>query len=224
MDFREIINKFVYRIEPKAGGGFVATCRDSSLPPIEGATRAEVQQKIRDRINESIASEFPALKPILENQQVNLHYHVEAKPGGGYIVHHGDPSRDSIEGSTRDHLESLIESKLFSTLIDKLPPELHQQITNRLNSGGLDITVNRQISITDKSGTPIDLSADNVPSFDAPGATQAAVLSGKEQPAATDAINQSPITYEKSNTGTFFRLLFVLVILAAILYFFIHRF
>src|SRR5947207_8893166 len=157
MDFKTVLSRFVYRIEPKPGGGFIATCKDPSAPAIEGATREEVQKKIQETISTSLATQFPDLKSALATNDLNLHYHVEAKPGGGFIIHHGDAqsagsTHEPIEGSTREHLENLIESKLLSTLMDRLPPELHQQITDKLNAGGLDFEVNRKISVRSSSG------------------------------------------------------------------------
>src|SRR5215470_12855933 len=127
MDFKRALSQFIYRIEPKPGGGFIATCKDPSAPAIEGSTREEVQQKIQESIAANLGAQFPALQSALANNDVKLHYHIEAKPGGGFTIHHGDansvgPEHAAIEGSTREHVESLIESKLFSTLMDRLPP------------------------------------------------------------------------------------------------------
>src|SRR5258708_8893832 len=84
MEFKTVINKFLYRIEAKPGGGFIATSKDPSLPPIEGATRTEVEQKIQESISADLASHVPSLKPLFERTQVNLSYHIDPKPGCGY--------------------------------------------------------------------------------------------------------------------------------------------
>jgi hypothetical protein len=219
MEFNQVFNQFFYRIEPKPGGGFIATCKDSTLPPIEGATRTEVEQKIQESIGASLGSQFPSLKPLFDQNQVKLHYHIDPKPGGGYIVHHGDPAHEPLEGSTRDHVESLIESKLFSALMERIPPELHQQITDKLNSGGLDVAVNRRINFTTKIGGQPD-SAGIPPALSA--ASNASQLP-EDTTVGSGTLNQSPITYEKSKSGPIFRFLLTLLILAAIMYFLLHR-
>jgi len=223
MEFKTVINKFLYRIEAKPGGGFIATCKDSSLPPIEGATRTEVEQKIQESISAGLAAQFPSLKPLFENKEVKLSYHIDPKPGGGYIVHHGDPNSNDpahqpIEGSTREHVESLIESKLFSALMERLPPEMHQQIADKLNSGGLDVTVNRRVGFTAKVGDQPDFSAEKPLSLDSNRDPATEVL-----PPGAGTIDQSPITYEKNKSGGIFRFLLALLILAALMYFYLHR-
>jgi hypothetical protein len=82
MDFKRLITHFTYRIEPKPEGGFIARCKDPNLPPIVGATREEVDQKIQANISADLAAQFPGLKLPLDNanKEVKLSYHVEAKP------------------------------------------------------------------------------------------------------------------------------------------------
>ena len=223
MEFKTVINRVLYRIEAKPGGGFIATCKDSSLPPIEGASRTEVEQKIQESISANLASQFPSLKPLFERKEVKLSYHIDPKPGGGYIVHHGDPNsgdpaHQPIEGSTREHVESLIESKLFSALMERLPPEAHQQIADKLNSGGLDVTVNRRVSFTTKVGGQPDFSTEKPLALDLNPGTATEV-----QPPGAGAIDQSPITYEKNKSGGIFRFLLTLLVLAALIYFYLHR-
>jgi len=251
MDFKTVISRFVYRIEPKPGGGFIATCKDPSAPAIEGETREEVQKKIQETVSASLGTQFPALKSALATNDLKLHYHVEAKPGGGFMIQHGDTesassTNEPIEGSTREHLENLIESKLLSTLMDRLPPELHQQITDKLNSGGLDIEVNRTISVSAKRGGVVnpllDIDPDKLSGSTSGGtgpvslgnsganAHQNAILSASSddiQLAATSNASessQSPvIRYEKASGGKFFPTLLALAILGLLVYLYLHR-
>ena len=56
MDIQTITRKYAYKIEAKPEGGFIARASDPSVPPIEGATREEVQRKIREAMyNAAIA-------------------------------------------------------------------------------------------------------------------------------------------------------------------------
>jgi len=206
-------SKLLYSIEPKPEGGFIARSKDPNAPPIEGATREEIDQKIQASISADLAAQFPGLKLPLDNanKEVKLSYHVEAKPGGGYIVHHGDPAHEPIEGSTREKVESAIESKLISMFMEKLPPELSQQLTSKLNAGGVDVVVNRKVSV----------------GFMRPGLTR----TGLPTPAPDEQttlpqsmpLDASPITPERSSTGAIFRFLLALLVIAALMYFFLHR-
>jgi hypothetical protein len=199
-------SKFLYSIEPRPEGGFIARCKDPNAPSIEGATREEVDQKIQASIGAGLAAQFPGLKLPLDSKEVKLSYHVEAKPGGGYIVHHGDPAHEPIEGSTREKVESAIESKLLSLLMAKLPPELSQQLTSQLSSGSVDVVVNRKVSVGfTRAGLPT------------PAPDEKTTL---PQSMALDA---SPITPERNSSGAILRFLLALLIVAAMMYFFLHR-
>ena len=206
MDIKQTFTKFLYRIEPKPEGGFIARCKDPSVPPIEAATREEINQKIQASISANLAAQFPGLKLPLDNKDVKLSYHIDAKPGGGYIVHHGDPAHDPIEGSTREKVESAIESKLFSHLMEKLPPELSQQLTSQLNAGGVEVVVKRNVGF----------------GFSRAGSSASAPDS-KTIPPQSTLINNSPIKLGRDSSGTIFRFLWVLLLVAAVLYFFLHR-
>jgi hypothetical protein len=208
MELKQLVQQFAYRIEPKPEGGFIARCKDPNLPPIVGATREEVDQKIQANISADLAAQFPGLKLPLDNanKEVKLSYHVEAKPEGGYIVHHGDPAHEPIEGSTREKVESAIESKLISMFMEKLPPELSQQLTSKLNAGGVDVVVNRKVSVGfNRTGLPT------------PAPDEKTAL---PQSMPLDA---SPITPERSSSGAIFRFLMALLIVAAMIYVFLHR-
>ena len=231
MEFENILSKFIYRIEAKPGGGFIATCKDSTAPAIEGATRQEVQRKIQESIAANLGTQFPALQSALAGNDVKLHYHIEAKPGGGFVIHHGDPNsldpeHAPIEGSTREHLENQIESKIFSAIMDRLPPELHQQVADKLNSGGLDIDVNRTISVSSggRPFTPV-IGKDSAAALD-----QSPSAFGTSDPASSDTNSpiirydgNSPVQYEKSSGGAVIRFLLALAIVAAMIYVFLHR-
>lgn len=231
MELKSIFSKFIYRIEPKPGGGFIATCKDSTAPAIEGATRQEVQRKIQESIAANLGTQFPALQSALAGNDVKLHYHIEANPGGGFVIHHGDPNSldpeyAPIEGSTREHLENQIESKIFAAIMDRLTPELRQQVADKLNSGGLDIDVNRTISVSSR-GRPFmpEIGNDSAAALD-----QSLSAFGTSGSASSDTNSpsirydgNSPVQYEKSSGGAVIRFLLALAIVAAMIYVFLHR-
>jgi hypothetical protein len=220
MDFKKLIVKFCYRVEAKPEGGFIARCSDPSQPTLEGATRSEVEQKIRDRISGELATQFPALKDLFDQQTIQHTYHVEAKPGGGFVVNSGDPAHGPIEASTREHLEDLVASKFISHLMDKLPPDAVQQFSAQLGSGNMNVTVTRKVTFT-RGGDSAQL-----PGGDPlPGGRSLAQI-GEFPPSQSSATvtGDSPVVrFEKSGSATFFRLLFFVLAVIAITYFFLHH-
>src|SRR5215467_4154143 len=90
MELKRLITQFTYRIEPKPEGGFIAHPTDPSVPPLEAATRTELQQKIQANITAALAADFPGLKLPLENKEVKFAFHVEPQPGGGFILQSTD--------------------------------------------------------------------------------------------------------------------------------------
>ena len=217
MELKTVLSKFIYRIEAKPGGGFIATCKDPAAPAIEGATREEVQQKIQENIAANLATQFPALKSAFEAKGVTLHYHVEAKPGGGFIIHHDDAAHDSADHPTHGGIESFIESKIFSAFVDRLPPELLHQVGDKLNSGGLDIKVNRTITSSASTDSRVphlspvlgELGTSSTDLQTADATTQSPIVRYDRD---------SPVKYEKSSFGIFLRLLIAAAALAAIAY------
>ncbi len=227
MEFKTVLSKFIYRIEAKPGGGFIATCKDPAARPIEGATREEVQQKIQENIAANLATQFPALKSALEAKGVTLHYHVEAKPGGGFIVHHDDASHDSADHSTHGGIESFIESKIFSAFMERFPPELLQQVGDKLKGEGVDIDVKRTFSVSIDRRSPAVGNDVGLSPRPLGLASEAESDFGKITLQSTEVTNQSPIIrydtdspvkYEKSSFGTFLRLLIAAAALVAIAY------
>jgi hypothetical protein len=206
MDIKQTFTKFLYRIEPEPEGGFIARSKDPDVPPIEAATRQEIDQKIQESMAASLAEQFPSLKLPLDNNEVKLSYHIDAKPGGGYIVHHGDPAHEPIEGSTREKVESAIESKLFSHLMEKLPPEMSQQLTSQLNAGGVEVVVKRNVGF----------------GFARAGSSSSAPDS-KTALLQSMLVGSSPIKPGRDTSGAIFRFLWVLLLVAGVLYFFLHH-
>jgi hypothetical protein len=53
------VTKLSYRIEPAHDGGFVGVPSDPTLGNVEGATREDVQQKIRAKLEELVQQQMP---------------------------------------------------------------------------------------------------------------------------------------------------------------------
>jgi hypothetical protein len=80
MELKHLIKSFTYRIEPKPEGGFVARAIEPSVPPLEAATREELQKMIQARVAEAMAAEFPGLKlPLDKNVAAKISLNLNKK-------------------------------------------------------------------------------------------------------------------------------------------------
>jgi hypothetical protein len=219
MELKSLITHFTYRIEPKPEGGFIAHTTDPTVPPLEAPTREELQRKIQENIAVGLASEFPGLKLPLENQQLKFAFHIERKPGGSFAIHSADPDAPLIEGATHEEIESHFAEKLIAFVGKHFLPELSQALAAQ-GSGDIKVFVNRKTGFTVNAGSHT-LQTDDVTIEDAKlGDAKTANASFGS---VGDAMDNSPITPETSSSWTIFRFLLPLLIIAAMMYFFLHR-
>jgi hypothetical protein len=219
MELKRLITHFTYRIEPKQEGGFIAHATDPTVPPLEAPTREELQRKIQANIAAGLASEFPGLKLPLENQQLKFAFHIERKPGGSFAIHSADPDAPLIEGATHEEIESHFAEKLIAFVGKHFLPELSQALAAQ-GSGDIKVFVNRKTGFTVNAGSHT-LQTDDVTIEDAKlGDAKTANASFGS---VGDAMDNSPITPETSSSWTIFRFLLPLLIIAAMMYFFLHR-
>ena len=218
MELKSLITHFTYRIEPKPEGGFIAHTTDPTVPPLEAPTREELQRKIQENIAAGLASEFPGLKLPLENQQLKFAFHVERRPGGGFAIHSADPDAPLIEGPTHEEIESHFAEKLIAFVGKHFMPELSQALAAQ-GSGDIKVFVNRKTGFTVNAGSHT-IQTDDVTIEDAKlGDAKTANASFGS---VGDAIDNSPITPETSSSWTIFRFVLALLIIAAMMYFFVH--
>ena len=210
MDIKRLITHFTYRIEPKPEGGFIAHATDPSVPPLEAPTREELQQKIQANIATALAAEFPGLKLPLENKEVNFAFHIEHKPGGGFILQSTDGKELPIAGSTHAEIENHFAAKILGALGKAFVPELSQALASQLGSGDVKVVVNRKVSFSTSSPK---LSSGDASSMQL------------ENPNLPNVLNpaNSPITPEPSNLWPIVRFLLAALILVGLMYFFRHR-
>lgn len=221
MELKRLITQFVYRIEPKPEGGFIAHASDPSIPPLEAPTREELQQKIQAAIGASLAAQFPGLKLPL-NQETKFNFHIESKPGGTFTIHSADPSATPVEG-TQQEVESHFAEKLI-TVAEKLSPELRQALAAQGVSGNVKVLVSSK-TLTLKGGSQgvsLGLGRDLAPT----GTTAQAGddLAGVATTPGADlagTISNSPIAPERSNS--IFRFLLAVAVIAMLLYFFLYH-
>ncbi len=222
MELRHLITQFIYRIEPKPEGGFIAHSSDPNISPLEAPTRAELQQKIQAAIAASLAAQFPGLKLPLQNQQTKFNFHIESKPGGGFTIHSADPNTPPVEG-TQEEVESHLAEKLI-TVAEKLSPELRQALAAQGVSGNVKVLVSSK-TLTLKGGSQ----GFSIGPGQDPLSTGAAAKAGDELAAAATTpgadlagtISNAPIAPERSSS--IFRFLMAVLVVAMVLYFFLYH-
>lgn len=231
MEIKRLITNFVYRIEPKPEGGFIAYASDPAVAPLEAPTCEELQKKIQANIMAGLAAQFPALQ-LPQNQQTKLGFHIESKPGGGFALHSGDPGAQPVEG-TQDEIESHFAEKLLG-MAEKLSPELRAALAAQGASGNIKVFVNRKTDVTLNAGShSLNFS---LGSNAQPGASAPTEVLTPENAASTGAnsanpnlggmgssISNSPITPERSGSAGVFFFLLGIVILGVLAYFAFYK-
>lgn len=133
MEIKRTISRVIYRIEPKPGGGFIARCDDPTVPPLEAASRFELEQQIKDKISSEVESQIPGLKITLEKKIVSF----DNKSDGSSIFQAG------VEGGAKQAVEQWLTDKAAALVEKKLPPELLDQLKNQNLSGDIKVKVTK---------------------------------------------------------------------------------
>jgi len=224
MDLKRLFAQVVYKIETKPEGGFIARATDPSVLPLEAPTREELQEKIQQKMLDVISDEFPGLKVPSGAKHTEMSFHIEHNPGGGYSIHSSDPNRPVIETANHKELESQFLEKVLGFAGNNLSPEMVKKLLAQVGSANVKVVVNRSVSFQTNSdvkgitfGTPKGASFQSA-------ATHTPQLTGAS--ASSDqligTIGNNPITPEPSNAGKVFGLLITLLILASMLYLYLH--
>jgi hypothetical protein len=230
MELKHLITQCTYRIESKPGGGFIAHPTDPTVAPLEAPTREELQQEIQAKIAAVLAEEFPGLKFPLESKQLKLAFHIEPKPGGGFVIHSSDPDTKPIEGATHAEVESHFAEKLLGFVGKHFAPELAQALAAQGSSGDIKVFVDRKTSVAvNTSSCEFEL-----------GTSQRPLSVGTIQPSDVkmdglstgtpnansnnicDGIANVAITPESNGPWIVFRFLLALLIIGTLMYFFLH--
>jgi hypothetical protein len=209
MEIKRLLTHFTYRIEPKPEGGFIAHATDPNVPALEAPTREELRQKIQANIAAAVAAEFPGLKLPLENKEVKFAFHIEHKPGGGFVLQSTDGKGLPITGSTHAEIENHFAEKVLGALGKALVPELSQALAGQPGSGDVKVFVNRKVGF---SSSP-KFWSDHASSMPVGNTNFSNVLNS----------TNSPITPEPSNIWPIVRFLLAALILAGLVYFLRHR-
>jgi hypothetical protein len=241
MDLKQLITHFTFRIEPKPGGGFIAHATDPSVPPLEAATREELQQKIQAQIRVALSQEFPGLKMQLDGKQPNFSFHIERKPEGGFEIHSTDPNSAPTIAANHDEVESHFAEKFLAVMGKQILPQLAPGLAAQLASGNIKVFINQKTGLTVTSGSQPALSntqefagnsspAPFQPGVTAPTFSSSSSSSGFQGPSssvsnseALSNTDDSPIKPEPSGSWAFLRIVFVLAVIAVIAYFFLYH-
>jgi hypothetical protein len=224
MELQRLIKHFTYHIEPKPGGGFVARADDTSLPPLEAATRWELQEKIQQNISTALAAEFPGLKLPIKQKELKVTFHIERRSDGGFTIHSSDPNAPPTAAASHE-IESKFAEKLIGFmgkhLASKLPPELAAQVA----SGDIKVFVNRKVVPGTGALTPngtqmlTTLMEGDKPGTATYGNTNALGATGGTISYSGD---DSPIKPGNDTSWKFLRFLLTLLIIGAMLYFYLR--
>ena len=227
MELKRLISHFIYRIEPKPGGGFIAHPSDPSVAPIEAPTREELQKKIQENILAGLSAQFPGLKPPVENEDLQFAFHIERRPEGGFVIHSSDPNAEPIEVLTHNDMESHFAEKIIGFVGKHLTPELSQALAAQGNSGDIKVFVNRKTGVTVNAGSH-SLSLGPARKLTAPTSmskTTTIIEASNAKPtdgASGGMISNTPIVPEASSSGKVFGFLLLVLVAAALVYFFLH--
>ena len=228
MELKHLVQKFVYRIEPKPEGGFIARAADPTVPPLEAPTREELQQKIQAKIVEGLSTAFPGLKlPALQNQQLKWDVHIDRKPGGGFTVHSERPGTPTGEPATQEKIDHFAEELLG--FVDKHFPDLSQALAAQVGGRDIKVFTTEQSSVTLQGNSLLGGAKGLLPTQP----MQAADLKNEYATVKTTttenaninsaAFANTPITPEASGNWKLFRFLLLIATIAALLYFFVVR-
>ena len=231
MELKHLISHFTYRIEPKPGGGFIAHPADPSVAPLEAPTREELQKKIQENTLAGLSAQFPGLKLPPENQDLQFAFHIERKPGGGFAIHSADSNAEPIEVLTHKDMESRFAEKIIGLVGKHLTPELAQALAAQGSTGEIKVFVNQKTGLTVNTGSHT-FSLGPARNLTAPTSlsnTTTIIETADAKP--TDgisgtlggAVSNTPIEPETSSIGKVFGFLLLVLVAAALVFFFLHH-
>jgi hypothetical protein len=189
-----------------------------------------LQKKIPENILAGLSAQFPGLKLLLENQDLQFAFHIERKPEGGFAIHSSDPNAEPIEVLTHNDMESRFAEKIIGFVGKHLTPELSQALAAQGNSGDIKVFVNRKTGVTVNAGSH-NLSLGLARNLTAPTSISSATaiieavnakptdgISGR----VSAMINNTLIVPEASSSDKVFRFLLLVLVAAVLVYFFLH--
>jgi hypothetical protein len=224
MEIKNLVQRFVYRIEPNPAGGFIARPADPTIPPLEASTREELQQKIQAKAIAALGEAFPGLKIPLRDKRLNFELHVDHTPGSGFRVHSDEPGTPTIDPAIHEKIDHFAEQLL--DFVEKHFPHLSETIATQVKSNTIQVFTNEKI--TANKNSPLGIAQGSSPSLMAGTDNGLAGVWQDTAPVEPTLLNStplgnSPIIPESSGSGKIFRFILILLIIAALMYFFAHQ-
>jgi hypothetical protein len=225
MDFNYLTQKFVYRIEAKPEGGFIARAADPTVPPLEAATREELQQKIQAKVITALGERVAGLKiPVSSKQHGDWEFHIDRKPGGGFNVHSEQQGPSTVDPVTQQKVDHVAEELLG--FVDKHFPDLSKALAEKVAGQNTKIFT-EQGHVTPAESSPLDGAQVLLPTrpLQASDGSGGYIKPGAIENSSSNsaAFANTPITPEAGGNWKLFRLLLLLATVAALLYFFLLR-
>jgi len=224
MELKHLIRQFSYKIEAKPEGGFIARSADPSAPPLEAATRAELETKIQANFAAALGLAFPGLKIPVDNRNVKVEVHIDRKPEGGFSVHSEEVDPSNPNPGTHEKMDHFAEQLLG--FVDKNFPQLSQQLAAQAGAKGITIFTTQNGGATSTTNPSTSLGPMTLTQAMTPTPTFSKVFTQPSGPGATGAasdltkagLDNTPITPEATSTKAFFRLLLFALMVAAMIW------
>ena len=148
MEIKRLAAKYVYRIEPKPEGGFIARASDPNVPPLEAATRDELQQKIQSTVLAGLGVDFPGLKLPAGSGEMKFSFHVEKQPDGSFDIHSSDPSAAPLNAASHDQVESHFAEKLIEFAGKHMLQGVPEALRAQMASGDIKVFIKKSSGFT----------------------------------------------------------------------------
>ncbi len=215
MDLKRLVTHFAYKIEPKTEGGFVARATDPTVPPLEAPTREELRQRIQQNIVNALSVEFPQIKAAADGKRLEMAFHVEHTPQGGFEIHSTDPNVPVAQASNQKDFESFFLEKFLNFAGKHIVPELAASLAAQAGTGSVKVVVNRKELLKMNAG-PQGMT------FGAPKALEIGKFADVKPDMVHFAgtIENCPITPENSSNWKAFALAVGILLLGPFMYFF----
>ena len=231
MELKQLIRRFAYKIEPKPEGGFIARSTDPSVPSLEAPTREELQRKIQENLIRSLGESFPALKQQfleqLQNRKANVNIHIEHKPGGGFAVHSDEsamPGRDAVTHEKFDHF-----AEQLLNFVARNVPQVEQSLDAIAESTEIEVITTEQTNSSPGASAAFGAAKALLPTSPmqanelSVGSSAQGTVNSEKASRNFAVVGNTPIVPEASSLKTFFRLILAVVIIAGLVYLFLHR-
>lgn len=212
MNPKDILTRLPYKIEAKPEGGFIARATDPTVPPLEAATREDLQKQIGENMLKQVSAATSGLAKLpADGRLCQLSFQIVHKPGGGFSIHSGDPNTPVMEVADMKEFEAQFLDKYVNLIggSNFLIPTLAKAFAAQAGAGTMEIRANS--TLTHK------ISGAKALAFGVPGSSDASNTATN----LSGSIANNPITPESTSGWKIFCFI-LLAIVAGLVYAFFH--